>query len=478
MAGRGKSTIASTVAHNWRSKGSCAIFHFRRGQNALDDQFVCALARQLGKSLVPEVKEAILDSVKENQDIAKERLNEQFKTLLVGSLAKLGDHAHPIVIIVDALDECKNVTNAVRFIKLVDQYSSSLPTNVKFLLTCRPEAPLLVALEPRHWHVEGLDSIPDICDDVTRFIQHACKQIREERNLPRNWPSSADVERIVEMSQGLFQWARTAITYVHDGSPVHRLRDLLQRSATWSGLDDLYHQILSKAFDKVKQDSMRQQLLSWVLGTIVVVPYPVSLDVIASLYSDHEIFDGQDDAIQFLRLDILADLNSLLHIPASPFESVRLMHTSIRDLLISRQRCETQHFFIDVIQDHRRLASLSLQMMGRELKQNICELSDISKASSEVQDAVEIHVSKGLQYCCRVWSTHLIEGVPSPETKAEPIREVLRRFESMSEEKLLFWLEVMSLMGKTNEALTAAKQTHQWLLVSTSIRISRTRWHE
>ncbi|KIO26408.1 hypothetical protein M407DRAFT_24370, partial [Tulasnella calospora MUT 4182] len=39
MAGRGKSAIASTVAHEWASKGSCAIFHFRRGQNALDGQF-------------------------------------------------------------------------------------------------------------------------------------------------------------------------------------------------------------------------------------------------------------------------------------------------------------------------------------------------------------------------------------------------------------------------------------------------------
>ncbi|KIO18897.1 hypothetical protein M407DRAFT_38245, partial [Tulasnella calospora MUT 4182] len=28
MAGRGKSTIASTVVHNWKCRASCAIFHF------------------------------------------------------------------------------------------------------------------------------------------------------------------------------------------------------------------------------------------------------------------------------------------------------------------------------------------------------------------------------------------------------------------------------------------------------------------
>ncbi|KIO18776.1 hypothetical protein M407DRAFT_37041, partial [Tulasnella calospora MUT 4182] len=28
MAGRGKSTLASTVVHDWKSRASCAIFHF------------------------------------------------------------------------------------------------------------------------------------------------------------------------------------------------------------------------------------------------------------------------------------------------------------------------------------------------------------------------------------------------------------------------------------------------------------------
>ncbi|KIO26476.1 hypothetical protein M407DRAFT_58496, partial [Tulasnella calospora MUT 4182] len=28
MAGRGKSTIASTVAYRWRYRAACAIFHF------------------------------------------------------------------------------------------------------------------------------------------------------------------------------------------------------------------------------------------------------------------------------------------------------------------------------------------------------------------------------------------------------------------------------------------------------------------
>ncbi|KAG8982827.1 hypothetical protein FRB90_006520, partial [Tulasnella sp. 427] len=163
MAGRGKSTVASTVLEEWRTHAACAIFHFRRGENARDKRLVCALARQLGGShLVPDVKDAILGSIHENQDIAQERLSSQFQALLVTPLSRLQNSSTPILLIVDALDECEDETFAVEFVKLIDKHSSSWPTNVKFLLTTRPKVPLLRALEPRQWNVEDLDSTPEV----------------------------------------------------------------------------------------------------------------------------------------------------------------------------------------------------------------------------------------------------------------------------------------------------------------------------
>ncbi|KIO28026.1 hypothetical protein M407DRAFT_72407, partial [Tulasnella calospora MUT 4182] len=209
--GRGKSAIASTVAHYWSSKGSCAIFHFRRDQHALNGQFICSLARQLGQGLVPEVKKAILDCVEENEDIAKERLEQQFKILFVGSLGTLHDSAHPILIIVDALEECNNIDDAVRFARLIDQHSPFLPSNVKFLLTCRPGSKVSVGQR----HVKDLDSILHPSKDIALFFQHSFARIRNgvKPPLPKSWPSSADLEAMIERSQGLFHWAYIAIAY-------------------------------------------------------------------------------------------------------------------------------------------------------------------------------------------------------------------------------------------------------------------------
>ncbi|KAG9041160.1 hypothetical protein FS837_012653 [Tulasnella sp. UAMH 9824] len=130
-------------------------------------------------------------------------------------------------------------------------------------------------------------------------LQACLDEIKDDHNLQEDWPSSGYLEQLLEMPQGLFQWEHTAITYIGERSPPSRLRGLLQRPAAWCELDDLYHQIHLKAFDEVKLDPMRTELLSWILGSLVVAPNPISLDVIATLYGDHAIFDGinQEDII-------------------------------------------------------------------------------------------------------------------------------------------------------------------------------------
>lgn len=467
MAGRGKSTIVSTVAHNWRYRASCATFHFRRGQSTLNTSIIYALTRQFASSLVPDVRKAVLKSVQENQDIGHQRLDEQFKTLLVASLANLNNQTHPILIAVDALDECDNIRDAVAFVKLIDQHSPSLPTNIKFLLTCRPEASLLRILEPRKWHIEDLDSSSDVSDDIARFIRQTFAQIRDDHDLPEHWPSSKDVARLVQMSEGLFQWARTVIMYLSNGSPVDRLQGLLQRPSMWSGLDDLYHQILLRAFGSVELDALRQELLCSVLGTLVVAPYPISLEIIAALYGDNEIFNGmgQADIIRFLRKDILADLHSLLLIPASPAECMRLMHASISDLLVSKQRCSHRTYYINTVWHHQQLANSCLSIMLKHLRENICNLSDLSEPSSGVRDVAEREVSKAVRYGCRAWSVHLTEGVKWTRPSMGIPALGLDNFILFSQSKIMCWLEVMSLFGATTGAIIVAKRVHQWLLV-------------
>lgn len=468
MAGRGKSTIASTVAYRWRYRAACAIFHFRRGQNTLDRRLICALARQLGISGVPEVKESVLHSIKENEDIAQARLQEQFLTLIVNSLKELKNTTSPVLLVIDALDECESTESAVKFVNLIGQYLPSLPRNVKVLLTTRPEAPLLRALEPRLWNAEDLDSAANVDDDIAEFLKLGFLKVKREYNFEEDWLPPDNLQALVRMSQGLFQWAHTAIGYILEGSPELRLEELLKSPSLCDGLDGLYQQIISKAFQKATKNPSREDLFLRTLETLVVAPYPISLEIIAYIFADHAILRNRshESIIQVFRQEVLTDLGSLVHVPYSSAEPVRLVHTSVRDLLVDRKRCAGESYWVDVASSHHRFTSKFLRLMERDLRTDICNLSDLTKANSDsdVQDLLHFNVPKGLQYCCRAWSLHLAAWMSNSERGAWEITlSDLKRF---SEGRLLGWLEVMSLIGHTRESMNVAKQLKCLLQVS------------
>lgn len=469
MAGRGKSTVASTVAYRWAGRGSYALFHFRRGQNALNGRLVCALMRQLGIRGTPEVRKAILQTIHDNHDIRSERLEEQFEILLAGSLQNVQPSTFPILLVVDALDECSDVAYATKFVKLIDKHSAVLPANVKFLLTTRPEVPLLFALEPRSWHMESLDSVTDVDLDMGRYLQYRLSKLKEDHPRLVDWPPEGSIQTLARLSQGVFQWASTAVQYLDNGSPTIRLKELIAGS-TFSGLDNLYRQILSAAFERTDNTSGKRGLLHRALSVLVAAPYPVSLEVMAYIFADKQVLgdETQAEAYSLLRDEVLPTVNSLVFVPKSNTEPIRLMHTSIRDFLIDADRCGKNPYFIDLPQAHSELALACIQLMERDLKKNICQLPNSSKANydPEIQAAVTKHVPSGLQYCCQSWALHLAEGQRNSDLKGGKPRVVPKDLERFSTHKLLCWLEVMSLMENVGEAVGMAKAAERWARVS------------
>lgn len=465
-AGRGKSAIASTVAYKWKEqKAPCALFHFRRGQTALSTRLVRALARQLICGGTTEVREAILEVIRSNRDVATMSMGDQFRILLVESLQKLEPDSLPILLVVDALDECEDPDYALRFLKTIARYTSSIPANVKFLVTSRPEDRLVRALQRREWRAEDLDQAPETTNDIALFLRSGLSEIRTEHCLDEDWPSERAVDCLTRFSQGLFQWAHTVIKYIGERMPEHRLSEVIETPNGWNGLDDLYHQILTKAFSGLKVAVKEDELLCRVLGIIVASPYPVSLKIIAYLCADHDVLakHKQDKGIEVLRGQILVDLASMLSIPTSSSDPIQFTHTSIRDLLIDAMRCDQKPYFIDVSRHHHNIAFRCFLLMERDLKKNICDLNDLSKPNSDpqVQEYIQKHVPKGLEYCCQSWSRHLIDGW-QVDPSANNIIFGLKQF---SKTKVMCWLEVMSLIQGVREGGAIAREVSKWLQV-------------
>jgi hypothetical protein len=107
--------------------------------------------------------------------------------------------------------------------------------------------------------------------------------------------------------------------------------------------------------------------------------------------------------------------------------------------------------------------------MDRMLERNMCKLPDLVANSdiSDLKERIERYIDPALQYACLSWHKHLISG-PSKSISTLEIIPALHRF---LEKKLLFWLEILSVLGAARNAVDALQATVDWLEVCSDLTI-------
>jgi hypothetical protein len=137
LAGTGKSTIAQTFAEITFMSGKlgASFFCSRDFEDRSDLQRIFpTLAFQLACQY-PDFRTEILRVLKERPDVAHESLCSQVEKLIVGPFEATRIRT---LIIIDALDECKDEEPASAILSILSRYVDQLP-RVKFFITGRPE---------------------------------------------------------------------------------------------------------------------------------------------------------------------------------------------------------------------------------------------------------------------------------------------------------------------------------------------------
>ena len=101
-----------------------------------------------------------------------------------------------------------------------------------------------------------------------------------------------------------------------------------------------------------------------------------------------------------------------------------------------------------------------LNLMRERLKKNIDGL-DYYVVLSEVKglsDQRKGHIGATLEYACCFWTEHLL-NTPSNAPGIEGVQEAIGKFFTTS---LLFWIEVLSLMGKLEIGVHVLNDVEQW----------------
>ena len=448
MAGTGKSTISRTVSARFREKGMLgASFFLKRGGGDRGNakQLFTTITRQL-VTRVPRMMPSIKRAVDNDPGIAAKSLNEQFKKLILQPLLDLEQSTRqmsPIVVVIDALDECERESGIRIILQLLPQVAEAKSIGLRFFLTSRPELPTKLEfrkVDNKDRRDLVLHEIPKpiIEHDITLFLKHKFATIREDRLIPPNWPGDDKIQALVEISIPLFIFAATVCRFVEDlaWSPEERLEDFLRDPATTSAseMDRTYLPILNQLTVGRSQTESKRLLQEFqnIIGAIILLATPLSVTALTNL------INIQQGVIR----NRLESFNSVLSVPSDPDVPVRILHLSFRDFLVNT----TSDFHIDEGGTHRKIGAQCLRIMNGFLRHNLCELPSYGIERTDIEsETIDQCLPEELKYSCRYWAYHLEQG-RDHITGTDDILLFLERH-------VLHWFEAMSLMGILSESI-------------------------
>ncbi|PWY70883.1 WD domain protein [Aspergillus sclerotioniger CBS 115572] len=465
LAGTGKSTISRTVAKDLREQGLLgASFSFKRGEGDRGNaaRFFPTVIQQLFTRIL-ELRAAILQAIRDNPRISTKPLKEQFEELIhkpLRSLIQSKLQSSRLVIVIDALDECDDDKDIEVILQLLPRVQEVNSLCLRFFITSRPELPLRLGFNAIDHRDLILHEVPKpiIERDISMFLKEKLVSIRHKRSLSSDWPGYVNVQILVNMSVPLFIFAATICRLFEDYNldPAQCLTEILKYQNHESKLDGTYLPVLDRLVSKYNGTTQKQliQGVREVVGTIILLESPLSFTSLSKLM-------GISTQSIHARLN---SLHSVLYIPNNDILPVRLFHQSFRDFLLDPSTRGKSPFWVDEKGMNQTIFISCLSVMREDLKKNICSLGSYGTKRSDINlKSIDHYLLPELQYSCRYWIHHLARS-KDPMSQVNDILTFLK-------EHFLHWLESMSILGITSEAIIAVNsllQLTKWEIQDTS----------
>jgi hypothetical protein len=462
LAGTGKSTVAQTFAATCFADGDLGATYFcsRDADDRSNLQnIIPTLAFQLAYRY-SGFREELLKLLKTDPDVGRESLSSQMEKLVVGPFKTTQIRT---LIIIDALDECKDKQPESAILFVLSKYVDQIP-NVKFFITGRPETHVrsgfrLPSLEPvtKVFNLHEVErSIVD--NDIKLFFRRRLADISRNRSdcdLTTDWPSPPDIDILCKKAAGLFIYAETVVKFIasKDHLPTERLKLITsfpQRTAEEgkSGIDDLYTQLLEEAFCNICVDDKEfYHHFRSVVGSVLLVFNPLQMKTFSTLLKTSKF------------PTTLRSLHSVFLVPKNSTGPVRVFHKSFPDFLTDPERCKDERFFINPSVHHQEVLLSCLNLMKERLKRNICGLDDFVslKKVNDLSACQKAHIGDALEYACRFWTRHLAE-IPSSSYDGVVHKAIDKFFTT----QLPYWIEVLCLMGDLDVGVHAINDVDKW----------------
>jgi hypothetical protein len=492
LAGTGKSTIARSLCERLdkehRLGGS---FFISRQYNTRRD--AAGIVRTLAYLLSQHdsgFRAAVLEALRKDVTFAGGELVKQISRLIVEPLRRVKRTTGPLVLVMDAFDECDKdggQEGGQLLPLLVDAICES-DVPVKLIITSRPEQTIVRMLineeSPERVHREDLQAVnpANVQADIRLYLTDEMRRIALRQHLS-GWPLPSDLDEVIRRTGVLFVYASTVIKFVGEDrfSPRSRLQVVLGTAQCKSNgakpyemLNDLYMQLLYTAVQKSgKQivysgtllpedsplvDAELCRRLRIVIGSIVLLQEPVTPDALAGL-----LF-GENEEESVMTTQTLTAV--LLVEEGAP---IRTLHPSFREFLLDNTRCLDPRFQINQGEQHLHLALGCLSVMNEHLRRDICRIGDPTLLNSEV-DSLQDRINKipsEVIYASKHWIAHVARAARQNLTEEGKhwMHEIKVALSKFCDAHLLHWMEATSCLDYLHSAFTGYNDAVKWCMV-------------
>ncbi|KAL5089032.1 hypothetical protein Trisim1_005889 [Trichoderma cf. simile WF8] len=452
MAGTGKTTISITIAREYYRKGRLgASFFFSRSSGDLSStgKFVATIANELAESL-PAYREHLQNALESYPSITSRSLYDQWEKLILDPLrsTSLDDDFQPILIVVDALDECDSEYDQGLLIQCLAELAALKKIPFRIFITSRPENTIHLGFDRITFNSRQDFTLHDIEEsivaaDLQLYYRHELTGMDIDQSLI----TEETIDILARKSDRLFIHAATVCRFIRQGEiyAATRLKSLLASHDSQlepeKELDSIYTTILENAFAKfatLRPGEMETLQLSYhkVVGSIVMLYDRMSPTDFATM-----VGEPVENVTRLLKY-----LSSVLDVPQETSGRIYVLHASFRDFLSDPQRSSNLHFSIDHRKIHTNLLQRCIDIMAIELRKNICRLREPGKRTKDILASnIDSHVSQVLQYACKYWIYHLQQSNVNPREHSGTLEFFRTRF--------LFWVEVLALIGRLSDGI-------------------------
>jgi len=324
---------------------------------------------------------------------------------------------------------------------------------------------------------------------VRAYLSHRFVEMRkQDKSISEHWPNGDAISKLVDHTKGIFKWAAVVVDCIQAAREKEKQLTTIIEGGTSTKLnpfDKYLEEVLkmvfegnaSDAFESNSPDSYEgssseavkghsSDVFRRTLGVIALSKQPLTMADLKYFLQDH-FASTSGVSIE----DMCYRLLPIISIEGE----IRIRHNAYKDYLIDFKRCT---LFADTFYGnaHREMTILCLKVMQQELKFNICRLKSSYRMNNQVEDKddlIEKCVPSYLAYACQYWADHL-RGITAVEQRDAEIVFLLRNFLNSH---LLHWLEVLSLLSKSQVAPKSLLVAAEWLEASSIAMLSFRRYY-